>query len=1026
MKNKPFRMYIKICGGSACVSNHSFEVKKVLEAELKKQGLDNEIHIETTGCNGFCDTGPLLIVKPDNIYYNHLKPEDIPYLVEEHFLKGRPVKKFMFIPPAEDEAIPKLSEVDFFKNQMLIALRNRGLIDAEKIDDYIARDGYLALTKALTEMSPEDILREIKNSGLRGRGGAGFPTGLKWEMAKKAAGETKYIVCNADEGDPGAYMDRSIVEGDPHSILEGMLIGAKAIGANLGFVYVRNEYPLAVKRINIAIKQAREYGLLGKDILGTGFNFDIKVIRGAGAFVCGEETSLIASIEGYVGEPSPRPPYPAESGLWGKPTNINNVETWANIPVIIDRGAEWFSSIGTEFSKGTKVFSVVGKVKNTGLVEVPMGMTLGDIIFDICGGMAGNRKFKAVQIGGPSGGCIPKELLNLPVDYEKLTEAGAMMGSGGMVVTDEGTCMVDLAHFFLTFLKEESCGKCTPCREGIPKMLEILTRIKEGKAEMEDLTTLEDIAYVVKDTALCGLGKTAPNSVITTLRYFRKEYEDHILKKKCVAGVCRDLVSAPCHHTCPIGTEASSYIALIAHGKFREAFDVNYYSNPLPSVCSRVCHHPCEAKCKAGNIETPIAIRNLKRYVADYALNNGGLPVSKGTISKNAKKVAIVGSGPAGLMAGWELAKQGYQATIFESEPVPGGMLAWGIPEYRLPKKVLQTEIDGIKKAGVEIKTNTCIGKDLPLDDLFQQGYKAIFLATGAPLNMSLKIPGEDTIGVLDPIQLLKAYNLEEKADIGKKVAVVGGGNTALDTARTAWRLGAEVSILYRRTRAEMPATEEEIEEALEEGIQIEYLTLPVKAFSKNGKLNKIKCTRMRLGEFDSSGRRRPIPIKGSEFEMEVDTLIPAIGLKPDLNFLDDKRELKTSNRDTLEVDPETMATNVEGIFAGGDVVSGPATVIEAMGAGKIAAQSIHKYLRGKSLTREYKATEPRLEVPAVEISPEIDVFEFTRPEMPKKSVQDRCCNFSEVELGYSKETAIIEAQRCFRCDLESLRSKGE
>lgn len=1018
MKDKLYRLHIMVCGGTACVSNHSFEIKEALDREIKKQGLEKEVLVVTTGCNGFCEAGPLLVVKPDNIFYEQLKVEDIPHLVEEHFLKGRPVKKLMYTPPAEKAPVPVLSDIGFFKKQILIALRNRGLIDPEKIDDYIARDGYQALAKALTKMAPEEIVREVKNSGLRGRGGAGFPTGLKWEFVRNAEGEPKYIVCNGDEGDPGAFMDRSIIEADPHSILEGMLIGARAIGAREGFVYIRNEYPLALHRIYVAIDQAREYGLLGKDVLGRGFDFDVKVVRGAGAFVCGEETALMASVEGRLGEPRPRPPYPAEKGLWGKPTNINNVETWANVAPIINRGAKWYSSIGTMVSKGTKVFSVVGKVKDTGLVEVPMGLSLGEIIFDICGGILKDRKFKAVQIGGPSGGCIPAELLNLPVDYEQLTKVGSMMGSGGMVVTDENTCMVDMAHYFLTFTKDESCGKCTPCREGIPRMLEILTRIKKGQAVMDDLALLEDLATNIKATALCGLGNTAPNPVLTTLRYFRNEYEAHIKYKRCPAGVCNDLVSSPCHHTCPINTEACSYVALIAHGKFKEALEVNRWVNPLPSVCGRVCHHPCEMRCRAGEVAEPIAIRHLKRFVADYERTNGGKPAFK-PFAKKYEKVAIVGSGPAGLMAGWELAKRGYDATIFEAETVPGGMLSWGIPEYRLPKDILNSEIEAIKQIGVTIKTKTPIGKDLTIDDLFNQGYKAIFIATGAPVNLKLGIPGEDVEGVIDPIEFLKKYNLRKEARVGKKVAVVGGGNTAIDAARTAWRLGADVTILYRRTRPEMPANKEEIDEALKEGIKIEFLTLPIEANSENGKLTRIKCVRMTLSDFDKSGRRRPIPIEGSEFEMEIDTLIPAIGQQPDLAFLSGNSKLSMSKWKTLEVDPETMATNVPGIFAGGDVVSGPATVLEAMQAGKTASESIHRYLRGENLQREGRPTEPKLEVPPIDLTPE-EAAELERPEMPVLGAEERIGNFKEVELGFSKELAIKEAKRCLRCDLES------
>ena len=540
---KTYRIHLMVCAGTGCVSNHSFEIKDALEAEIKKQGLESEVLVVTTGCNGFCERGPLLVVEPDKIFYQQLSKKDIPHLVEEHFLKGRPVEKLMYVPPEEKTPVPVLNDIAFFKGQVLIALRNRGLINPEEIDEYVARDGYKAMAKALTEMTPDGIIEEVKAAGLRGRGGGGFPTGVKWDLVRRSSanGGLKYLVCNGDEGDPGAFMDRSILEADPHSVIEGMVIGAKAMGAQEGFVYVRNEYPLALKRLNIALDAAREYGLLGEDILGTGFSFDIKVVRGAGAFVCGEETALLASVEGRLGEPRPRPPYPAEKGLWGQPTCINNVETWANVPVIIDRGAAWYSSIGTKTSKGTKVFSLVGKINNTGLVEVPMGITLKEIIYDIGGGIPGGKEFKAVQTGGPSGGCIPKEEIELPIDYESLTEAGSMMGSGGMVVMDSDTCMVDVAKYFLAFTQDESCGKCTPCREGTKEMLNILTKITEGKGTEEDLTLLQELAQSIKDSALCGLGNTAPNPVLTTMKYFRDEYEAHIKDKKCPAHVCREL-----------------------------------------------------------------------------------------------------------------------------------------------------------------------------------------------------------------------------------------------------------------------------------------------------------------------------------------------------------------------------------------------------------------------------------------------------------------------------------------------------
>ena len=540
---KSYRMNLMVCTGTGCVSNKSLEVKEALEQEIVKRNLQEEIQIVATGCNGFCAQGPIIVVQPEGIFYQQVTVKDVPHLVDEHFLKGRPVEELMYTASDEEPPIPKMKDIGFFGKQQLIALANRGIINPESIDEYIARDGYKGLAIALTEMTPDGIIEEIKEAGLRGRGGAGFPTGMKWQFCKNAPGDEKFLICNADEGDPGAFMDRSIVESDPHVLLEGITIGARAIGATHGFVYIRGEYPLALQRLLRAIEQSHEYGLLGEDIFGTGFNFDISVNKGAGAFICGEETSLISSLEGKLPEPRVRPPYPANSGYREKPTNINNVETWANIPHIIRRGAKWYSSIGTETSKGTKVFSLVGKVSNTGLVEVPMGITLREIVFDIGGGILENKKFKAVQTGGPSGGCIPESMLDIPVDYETLTKAGSIMGSGGMIVMDEDTCMVEVARFFLSFTQDESCGKCSPCREGTRHMLNILQDITQGKGKMEDIELLQEMGKLIKETALCGLGNTAPNPALTTIRYFRDEYEAHIKDKRCPAKVCKALIT---------------------------------------------------------------------------------------------------------------------------------------------------------------------------------------------------------------------------------------------------------------------------------------------------------------------------------------------------------------------------------------------------------------------------------------------------------------------------------------------------
>ncbi|MCD6325970.1 NADH-quinone oxidoreductase subunit NuoF [bacterium] len=540
---KAQRTHILVCTGTGCVSAGAFDIMETFQKEIEKHGLQEEIDVVPTGCNGFCENGPLVLFEPEGIFYQRLKVQDVPFLVEEHCLKGRPVPTLMYTPHRKKTPIPAMKDIEFFKYQKLVALRNRGRINPEKIEDYIAFDGYLGLAKSLTEMSPEQIIEQIRISGLRGRGGAGFPTARKWQVCKEQPNSPKYLICNADEGDPGAFMDRSVLEADPHAVIEGMAIGAKAIGAEKGFVYVRMEYPLAVERMKKAIKQAEDMGLLGDDILGSGFNFKLSVAIGAGAFVCGEESALIRSIEGQVGRPRQRPPFPAQKGLWGKPTNINNVETWVNVPQIIRKGGAWFASVGTEGSKGTKIFSLVGKINNTGLVEVPMGITVREIVFGIGEGILGGKKFKAVQTGGPSGGCLPESMLDLPIDYDSLASVGSMMGSGGLIVMDEDTCMVDVARYFTNFLAGESCGKCFTCRKGLERMLEILTNICNGKGKEGDVELLEELAIMVKDTSMCGLGQTAANPTLSTIRYFRDEYDAHIKEKRCPAGFCKELIT---------------------------------------------------------------------------------------------------------------------------------------------------------------------------------------------------------------------------------------------------------------------------------------------------------------------------------------------------------------------------------------------------------------------------------------------------------------------------------------------------
>lgn len=1023
-RQRETRPFISISSGTCGRARGSDKLAQAFERAIRRQNLQDKIILKITGCHGFCEAEPNIVIYPAGIFYQKLEPGNALEIINRTILRGEIIDDFLYVDPASGEKAAKEKEIPFYKKQKRLVLGDNPLVDPTDILDYLSIGGYSSLLKVLSSFKPEEVIDSLKKSGLRGRGGAGFPTGKKWEFARAQKSDLKYIICNADEGDPGAYMDRSLLEGNPHRVIEGMIIGAYAIGAKEGYVYVRDEYPLAVQHVSIAINQARQLGLLGENILGTDFCFDLHIAKGAGAFVCGEETALIASIEGRVGEPRQRPPFPAVRGLWGKPTVINNVETWGNVPIIIDKGADWFASIGTNGSKGTKIFSLVGKINNTGLVEVPMGISLREIIFDIGGGIPQGRKFKAVQTGGPSGGCLPEKLIGLPIDYESLTQAGSIMGSGGMIVMDDRTCMVDVARYFLNFLRDESCGKCISCREGTQRLWEIVTEITEGKGTMDHLALLEELAMAVKDASLCGLGQTAPNPVLSTLRYFRDEYEAHIKYKKCPALVCKEIISSPCHYICPIDQEASTYIALIAQGRFEEAYNVILKDNPLPSVCSRVCHHPCELVCRAGEAGEPIAIRALKRFVIDWAREHNIQPPIAAS-EKTRERVAIIGAGPAGLTAGYYLSLKGFQVTIFDSLPRPGGWLIKGIPDHRLPKELLQKDIDNIIRAGVEIKTNQPLGRDFSLADLFSQGFKAVYLATGAHRSIKLGVPGEEAEGVIQATELLKKTNLGEKVTLKGKVAIIGGGNAAIDAARVAIRNKncQKVIILYRRTINEMPAFKEEIEAALEEGVEIQFLTAPKKVIVKDGKVVGLECLRMKLGEPDSSGRRRPIPIEGSEFIVDVDMVIPAIGERPDVSYLQNIERIQVTKDETIVVDRETCMTDLPGVFAGGDVVTGPATVVEAMAAGKKAARAIEDYLATGKIKMEYKLKRPSIWVEPAKLSEE-ELEKARRPKMAKLAMKFRKASFKEVEKGLSEKQAILEAKRCLRCDLETDEAK--
>ena len=1002
-----YKYRVLVCAGGGCMSSESTLVRDALVRSIEANGLSDEVKVIETGCMGSCDQGPVMLVLPDEVFYTKLEPKDAEDIVQSHLVKGLVKTDKTYYDAKKKKHIPLLKDIDFFRDQIKIALHNCGSIDYGSLVEYIANDGFMAIEKALS-MKKEEVIEEIKKAGLRGRGGAGFPTGIKLESGYKAKGEVKYLVCNADEGDPGAFMDRSLLEGDPYTIIEGMMIAAYAIGSTKGFIYVRAEYPLAIERLEQSIEKARESGLLGKNIFGSDFEFDIEIRIGAGAFVCGEETALMNSIEGQRGEPRQKPPLPFEEGIFRKPTIISNVETYANIPSIILKGSDWFKGFGTEGNAGSKVFALAGDICNTGLVEVPMGATLGDIIFKIGGGVPKRKQFKAAQTGGPSGGCITPEYLNTPIDYDSLKKLGTIMGSGGLISMDEDTCMVDMAKYFMEFVQDESCGKCVPCRMGTKRMLEILERITRGEGREGDIELLEELGEQISETAVCGLGQTAPNPVLSTIRYFREEYEEHIKYKYCRAGVCADMFISPCQNACPAGVNVPGYISLIAAGRFRDAYNLVRKDNPFPAVCGRVCTHPCESKCRRAQLDEALSISDLKRYVADYMRKNEE-PYMDLVFPKKGKSIGIIGAGPSGLTCGYYLARLGYDVDVYESQPVAGGVLAFGIPEYRLPDDVLQHEIDQIKQVGVKIHLNTEVGKDITFYKLCEI-HDAVYIATGTQFSNKVGVEGENLAGVHHGLDFLRDSNLNRNVKVGKKVAVIGGGNTAIDSARTALRLGAEeVTIIYRRALEDMPADEREVQEAIDEGVKFISLAAPVRIIGKK-KVEGIECIKMELKEFDSSGRRKPKPIKNSEFIIEADMIIPAVSQYSDLPFIN-KDEVEVTNWGTFITNRDTMMTKMKGVFAGGDVARGSDTAITAIADGKNAAKQIDIYMGGQGVLN----TGESIEIPKA--SEEKELVEHNRFEMEFLDPEARKHNFDEVACGFHKLNAIAEAMRCLRCD---------
>ncbi len=1010
---------ITVCAGTACQASGANDVQRVFKRHLIEHNLVDQVALRITGCQGFCEMGPFVVTEPQDAFYPKISTHEVPAIIDAA-VSGELVRDLLYRNPTTGEVCCCLHDVPFFAGQQRTLLGKNQRLDPIRLFGYIAEGGYEALAKVLVGYTPEQIIAEVRQSGLRGRGGAGFPTAEKWELARRQGGDGKYVVCNADEGDPGAYMDRSILEGNPHSVIEGMIIGGIAVGATEGFVFVRHEYPLAIKHVLIALRLAREFGLLGKDILGAGIDFDVSIVKSAGAFVCGEETALIRTIEGAVGEPRQRPPFPTDSGINGRPTCINNVETWANVPIVIAQGGDAYARVGTSTSKGTKVFSVVGKVKNTGLVEVPMGTSIKEIVYDIGGGPLEGGKIKAVQIGGPSGGCIPHWHFDLPIDYESLNQAGAIMGSGGMIVMDGNTCMVDVAKYFMAFLKDESCGKCFTCRKGTQRMWEILDDITCGRGTLAHLDLLEELGRTVADSSMCGLGQSAANPVLSTLRYFRDEYERHVIDRRCDAFVCKGLTGAPCQAACPVGTEPWRYAALIARGEYEEAYCVIREANPFPSVCSRVCDHKCEQRCRLGVTgQEPVALRALKRFVTDRVDPGVYRPERYPDPAAVGRRVAVIGAGPAGLTAAHYLSLKGYKTTVFEAEDRPGGMLVSGIPPYRLPRDVLQKEIDALIDENVTLRCTTALGRDFTLDSLFDDGYEAVFLATGAHRSKQMGIDGEDLAGVYPSIEFLKAWNLRGEALARGRVGVIGGGNSALDAARVARRQDevSEVTIFYRRTRQEMPAFKEEIEGALEEGVRLKLLTSPTSLHGEKGRLAAVEFIDNQLGEVDSSGRRRPVAKPGTDHRVPLDTLIVAIGEEAVDVGAEHTAGIKMKNG-AVVVDKRTLTSGRSGVFAGGDVVTGPNTVIDAIAAGKRAAEMIDRYLRGQE---QLPPEEPH--IPTTHVEPDNSEPDAGDP-VPRVKVTTmptakRSYSFAEIEGSMTAEEAAREARRCLRCDLE-------
>jgi NADH-quinone oxidoreductase subunit F len=1028
----PSRPRIAVGMGTCGSGNGAEGVYNAFADTIAQRGLD--LDLVRTGCFGFCAEEPLVNIwcpSQPLVILHRVQTDHVNQILDGLMRRNIPeslalckIEKWDHLTAQINygtgfPTIPHWNEIPFFQGQTKIVLRNCGLINPDDIEEYIAIGGYQSLYKVLIDGTPELANEQLKASRLRGRGGAGFSTGTKLEYLRKAVADRKYLICNADEGDPGAYMNRNEIEGDPHSLLEGMAIGGYITGATQGTIYVRAEYPLAVHRLNVAIAQAKDYGLLGEDILGRGFDFDIKLVEGAGAFVCGEETALISSLEGRAGRPRPRPPFPAEKGLWNYPTDINNVETWFNVAPIIAKGPAWFAEMGSNKSAGTKVISLVGKVRNTGLVEMPLGTPLNKFVYDAGAGGVPGHTVKAVQTGGPSGGCIPQDMFDTPVDYETLGKLGSIMGSGGMVVMDDDNCMVDVARYFIEFTRSESCGKCTPCRVGLDKALRTLTRITKGDGREEDLAELDELGNMIRDTSLCGLGQSAPNSILTALRHFRHEFEDHIRAKRCHAGVCQDLALSPCENTCPLHMNIPRFLQLFKEGRLADAFESVIMDNPLPASTGRVCQHPCDNRCRRHSIDESVNMREVHRVIADSILLSDQFDAMAAHIvakrlASTGRRVAVVGAGPTGLTAAFYLALLGHEVSVFESHAEAGGMLRYALPEYRLPKAVLDREVEIIRRLGVQFVFNSQIGTDLSLNDLGAK-FDAVFLSIGTWKEGQVYVAGNELTGVLTALSFLEAEASDKPVKLGEHVVVIGGGNAAIDCARTAIRKGSAATVVYRRERKDMPAITEEVEAAEQEGVRFRFLASPHRITGERGSVKAIEVLKTRPGEFDSSGRRRPIDTDEVRV-VSCNSVILAVGEDVDKDFYR-AAGLAIKESGMLIADRYTLETSRENFYAGGDLITGASNVSNAMSYGKNAARNIDLRLTGEA---RFESILPGFQ------------YGQTPPAQPSNSRRHhphdlpaaiRAKSFQEATSALRPEEAYEEACRCLRCDIRETAS---